>query len=389
MTNKSISVYMPPHAFWTLKVSGVSRYVCELTQQLLSKRVQVHIPIKNTPNENLKTAPFFSVTSKEEPTASLFWSILSHLFSLTKYREKFRRQVKRDQAMRYMRKHTFDIIHPTHNNAIEILPYIHDTPLVITVHDMTHELFPSSFASNDPSSKRKKMFVEKADRIIAITECTKNDLIRLFNVSPEKIDVIHHGNSLTLPSDHNQINLSCPQRYVLFVGKRQGYKNFTRFVKSFAIIAKNDPTLELVCAGGGKFTSEEREFLKSLGVEHRTHQKWVTDTELAILYNRSLCFVYPSEYEGFGLPILEAFECKTPVLCANSSCFPEVAGKAALYFSPHDEKEMAQRISEVINNKMLRKSLIQAGKERLKNFSWEKCAELTLLTYQKAISKKN
>lgn len=382
MINNPISVFMHPRTFWNWKFSGVSRYVCELAEELIQAGVDVHIPIKETHNEYLKGSTFYHKTSSEVYPANISIRIIRKLLSLTPLKEKARRAELRSQALNFLRSNQFSLIHPTHTNATEILPYVGKTPLVITVHDMTHELFPESFATHDPSSERKRLFAQRADRIIAISECTKNDLVQLFDINPEKIDVIHHGNSLKLPKGHESIPMNLPERYVLFVGKRSGYKNFETFAKAFAISSKQDDSLHLICAGGGAFTEKETAFLEHLGIQTKTHQMWVTDEELAILYNRSLCFIYPSEYEGFGLPILEAFECGAPVLCAHASCFPEVAGNGALFFDPKDIQEMAALMQKVISSSTLRTDLLKAGSLRLKDFSWKKCAQQTLRTYK-------
>ena len=252
---------------------------------------------------------------------------------------------------------------------------------------MTHEIFSSCFPASDPSSERKRLFAQRANRIIAISECTKNDLVRLFNISPDKIDVIHHGNSLRLPRNADSIQLNVPERYVLFVGSRNGYKNFKRFAEAFAIVAAKDKQLHLVCAGGGAFTETELAHMQQLGIINRCQQRWVTDEELAVLYNRAQAFVYPSENEGFGLPILEAYECGAPVLCAQASCFPEIAAKGALYFKPLDIEEMSHTILQTVQSPGQQSALKEAGKQRLNDFSWQKTAEKTLETYLRVMKR--
>ncbi len=383
MTNSPLSVFMHPRAFWFLKFSGVSRYVCELAEGLTNIGVDVHIPIRETINEYLRNASFFEKTAAETCAAPLHIRMMHQLLAHTPLKEKARRHELRHQGLQALRRREYDIIHPTHNNAVELLPYIGQTPLVITVHDMTHELFSSCFPASDPSSARKRIYAQRANRIIAISECTKNDLVRLFNISPDKIDVIHHGNSLRLPPNADSIQLDIPGRYVLFVGGRNGYKNFARFAEAFAIVASEDKELHLICAGGGTFSESELAQLHQLGIADRCQQRWVTDEELAVLYNRAQAFVYPSEYEGFGLPILEAYECGAPVLCAQASCFPEIAAKGALYFKPLDIEEMAHTIRQTVQSPEQQAALKAAGQKRLQDFSWQKTAEKTLETYLK------
>lgn len=385
MSVSAPSVFFHPRTFWHGKVSGISRYFCELALQLQLLGVEIHIPIRETRNVYLQTAPFFQTTAAEARNAPLYIRALRQLFSCTPLSEKARRMELRAQAMKALRSGCYDIIHPTHTNATEILPFIHNSALVITVHDMTHELFPHSFAPHDPSSQRKRLFANRASHIIAISRKTKEDLIELFNIPEEKVSVVHHGNSLTIPTD--TINLPSPIEtpYFLFVGKRSGYKNFRRLVQAFAAVAHCTPEIQLICAGGGEFTVDEIELIRGLGIQNRVHQEWVTNDRLALLYHHSLAFVYPSEYEGFGLPILEAFACQTPVLCSNASCFPEIAGNAAAYFCPQDVDDIAQLMVKSVNSSDWRRNIIQRGKERLAEFSWAKTARETLEVYNKAM----
>ncbi len=385
--SNSLSVYMHPRAFWFLKFSGVSRYVCELAQHLEQMGVEVQIPIRDTINEYLKALPAFPRMAAAASQAPWHVRAMHKLLSKTPLREKARRMELRYQSIEYMKTHQYDIVHPTHNNAIEILPFVGNRPLVVTVHDMTHELRPSSFRKTDPSSYRKRLFVERANRVIAISQCTKNDLVRLFQVDPDKVDVIHHGNSLTLPQKADTIEPEHPERYVLYVGGRNGYKNFATFAKAFAQVAATDESLHMVCAGGGAFTAQEMQELHQLGIAGRCTQRWVTDEELAVLYHRALCFVYPSEYEGFGLPILEAYECGAPVICAQASCFPEIAASAAAYFSPFDAGELSAKMAGIIRSADTRNAMREAGRMRLADFSWKKTAEKTLETYLKVLGR--
>lgn len=383
-----MEVFMHPCTFWSDRVSGFARYHCELAAHLMQLGVNVHIPIRETPNENLKTASFFPQTSAEAPGIPLAARAIRFLLSPTPYAVKANRYALREEIRKYMRAgHRFDLIHPTHTNAYDLIPFIGKTPLVLTVHDMTHEIYPHLF-KNDPTAQRKLDYAQRADRIIAISECTKRDLVAICGIEPEKIDVIHHGNSLVLPADAATRPMELPERYVFFVGKRLGYKNFDTFLKAFAELADADRELQLVCAGGGAFTPEELALIDGLHLTGRIHQRWVTDEELAIMYNRSQVFVYPSAYEGFGLPLLEAFSCGAPVLCAKASCFPEIAGEGADYFPADDAAAMAAAMQKVLESHDYANDLRSRGAERLTCFSWEKCAKETKETYQKAIDQK-
>lgn len=387
-----MDVFMHPCAFWFGRFSGVSRYVCELISHLHGEGVTVHLPIRNTLNEYLKTSAFFPETAAEAPGTPWYAAAVEKICSVgpVKLAEKAHRFALRQEIRRYMdQNHHFDILHPTHVSAYDLLPYIGNTPLVTTVHDMTHELFPDSFPQRDPTAARKLDYSRRSDRIIAISECTKKDLVEICGIEPERVDVVHHGNSLVLPADAATRPMDLPENYILFVGKRPGYKNFDIFLHAFAEIAAQERELHLICAGGGAFSPAELELADKLHLRGRVQQRWVTDEELAILYNRCAVFVYPSAYEGFGLPLLEAFSCGAPVLCSSASCFPEIAANGADYFPADDAAAMVTCMQRVLGSSGYAQDLRARGAERLTHFSWQRCAQETLQTYKKAIAQKH
>lgn len=182
---------------------------------------------------------------------------------------------------------------------------------------------------------------------------------------PSKIDVIYHGCSLQ--STISKPNLHLPQRYILFVGDRTSYKNFQRLAEAFSIIHQTDAHLHLICAGK-PFSKAESELISRIGIASHTLRISVNDQHLKELYNRALLFVYPSYYEGFGIPILEAYTCNCPVALSQASCFPEIAENAAAYFDPFSVSSMAEAIKSVIYDEAERTRLILAGKKGL-NFT--------------------
>jgi len=381
----SISVYIHPYIFYQKRFSGIARYVCELAAHMERLGVEIHIPIAETKNEYLLHAPFFPRTSAEIREVTAWHKIIRGLIAL-RYPEKARKYGAMCQAIDALKRGKFDLIHPSYTNAADLLPHIGKTPLVVTVHDMTHELFPELFAPHDPTALRKKCYVQKATRIIAISENTKKDIVELYHIDPSLIDVIYHGNSLVLPSPDKEIAIDLPENYILFVGLRGGYKNFNTFLRAFAAVAAEVPDLRLLCAGSGPFTQKEHDLLRQLHIDDRVEQRALSDGELALSYKHARAFVYPSLYEGFGLPILEAFSCRAPVLCSRSSCFPEIAGDAALYFDGKDSDSMAQCMLDILNSEEKRKDLIAKGMERLCLFSWQQCAQKTIRSYKIALS---
>lgn len=334
--------------------------------------------------------------SENEAVVSLAYTknaYLSSNKSLGTYKEiKYKHFKGKTTLIRYINKYRFkkdiklkcDIVHPTYYDPY-FLNEIGDTPFVLTVYDMIHEKFAKEFQSWDTTAASKKLLVEKANKIIAISESTKKDLIEILNVDPQKIEVIYLANSLTNKSSSSRGNMELPERYILFVGQRALYKNFKRFVQAVAGILQEDPQLYIFCAGGNDFTEEEVKLFNKMNIMDRFIQKKVYDTELVRLYKKALVFVFPSCYEGFGIPLLEAMSCGCPVITSNVSSLPEVAGEAAYYFDPYDEGSIQASIKKVIYNESIRQDLIHKGYERNKQFSWEKTVQQTIQVYRSLI----
>lgn len=274
-------------------------------------------------------------------------------------------------------QNNFDVFHPTFYH-----PYFLKSlkkPYVLTVHDMINELFPEYYAT-DPFTRYKGELIAKANHIIAISESTKNDIQKFFNVDDKKISVIHLSNYVRANLD--QSDLAPPgNSYILFVGDRFGYKNFDLFLKAAApLLIKY--SLKLICAGGGAFKADEIELIDKLHITGLISQRSVGDTELAKLYKNAVAFIYPSLYEGFGLPVLEAFANGCPLIVSNTSSLPEVGGDAAEYFDPADQESITFAIDKVINNKTLQQELRIKGTDRLKLFGFETCLQKTLQVYK-------
>lgn len=278
-----------------------------------------------------------------------------------------------------------NILHETYYSSSSIAPK--STKVVITVFDMIHELFEDDFSRFDKTSIAKKAAIERADHVICISENTRNDLIRLFNVDPQKISVTYLGFSLNKENmQESPLVLNVP--YILYVGSRSGYKNFERFMRAFVILKVKNPKLHLVCFGGGAFTRNELLLANNLGLSSGDIiQMSGADAILANLYTHAQVFVYPSLYEGFGIPPLEAMSCGCPVACSKLSSIPEVVGDAGIYFDPLSTQSMVQAIQSALENSDLRVNLINAGFERIQRFSWRQCAIETRAIYDQVLSK--
>lgn len=276
-----------------------------------------------------------------------------------------------------------DLIHPTYYEyPFNMLSSI---PFVITVHDMIHEKFASTFFFHDKNiSEYKKKLAISARRIIAVSKATKNDLIECFNIDPSKIDVVYHGNSMVIENFLYSKEDVLNKPYILFVGQRSLYKNFLTFIKGCAPIL-NKYDLDLLCVGGGNFTNIELEQCNKLGILKRVHQLTLNDKQLRVAYKNAIAFVFPSLYEGFGIPLLEAFSQGCPIIASDIPVFREIAGDAALYCDPGSYESIEHAIEQMISNEAMRQKYILKGKNKIKEYSWSRCALQTANVYKKAL----
>ena len=270
-----------------------------------------------------------------------------------------------------MEKGEFDVLHLTgaHVYGEAWRKVVGKKPIVITVHD----LIPEIVNHDARIAAFRRELLDVADQVIAVSENTKRDLVRLYGVDEKKVMVVYHG----VGREKSKSDIEVEQRngYFLFVGGRSGYKNWAWMVRALAPMLKDG--MNLVCTGH-PFSCEERRLLRSLGVEERVVQRTVGADDFPALYASATAFIYPSRYEGFGLPILDAWAVGCPVVLSRASCFPEIGGDAVEYFELDDAKSLIAAIERAKGKKTVEK-----GRERLKGFSWEKCAAETAAVYRK------
>jgi glycosyltransferase involved in cell wall biosynthesis len=271
-----------------------------------------------------------------------------------------------------------DIIHETYYNSIR--QNKKRVKKIITVYDMIHELYPEMISSNDKTTSLKRFAVAQADHIICISRNTQKNLVDLFNIDIKKTSVIYLGSSLT----KNKLNETkkTHRPYLLYVGTRHTYKNFARLLEAYAIPSIKN-YFDLVLFGGGKLNKEEFNILNRLKIPIKSlKQVNGDDIVLGDYFKNASLFVYPSLSEGFGLPLLEAMNYGCPVVCSNTSSFPEIVGDAAILFDPYSVDSMRNNIISILENNTLRSSLVLKGFSRVKKFSWEQCARETFEVYK-------
>jgi len=341
------------------RYGGVSRYFVELTRAM--RRLggfEALIPGFFTDNQYLENSRAFLTRrpfkGKTRIMAALNRSISRHSLS-----------------------YDFDLFHPTYFNPYFLTKL--DKPFVVTVHDMIHELFDGGHVRDDGTAANTRLLCNRAAAVIAVSRNTKDDLCRLLGIPEEKVRVVYHATELTYAGEARLHD----SPYLLFVGERGGYKNFAPFAASVAPVLLRRG-LDLVCAGGGPLSQKERALLSGLMIVDKVVQLSFADPgTLASLYHFAEVFCYPSLYEGFGIPLLEAFSCGCPVAASSTSCFPEIAGPAAEYFDPRDSSSIEAAVEWAAFGR--RDELVRLGRERLSLYSWERSAAATLDVYRSVL----
>ena len=284
-----------------------------------------------------------------------------------------------------LQKGAFDIFHPTYFSPY-FLPYLNNKPFVITIYDLVHEKYPEFFPLHDETIHNRKILLNKADHIIAISENTKRDIIEFYAINPKKITTVYLGNEhIGAMCEEDEDYSFLPESFLLYVGDRSSYKNFPFTVEAITPILLKLPNLHLVCYGGGKFTESEQFFIEKMGLKDRAIQIGGDDGILHRCYQRAIALIYPSLYEGFGIPIIEAFAIGCPVIASNIPTSKEIAGDAGFFYNPKDSRTLQEIIFKIINEKNLRESVTELGFNKVMNYSWNKTAESTKEIYSSVL----
>lgn len=354
--------------FSTQFEGGVSRYFTQLVEGLPATGVTPLLPFRLTCNRHLAESPAFPGWRLPRFTGSR--SVL--------------RAINGRGSRAALDRGVYDVWHATwyDGDTLARARSRSAKPIVTTVYDMTPEVMPEAIPDGigNPHAGKQAM-VEAADAVVAISAATKADLIRFTATPADRIRVIHLGvgdGMLWRPDGAHPPGL--PARFVLFVGKRGGYKNFAGVAPALAALLKDRSDLHLVCVGGGPLSPAE--IAPFDGVADRVQQLQADDATLAWCYAHAAAFLFPSRYEGFGLPILEAFLNRCPTVLAERSCFPEIGGEAALYFDPDRADALVDQLGHLIDDQALRRRLGDAGALRARDFTWAKTAAAHAALYR-------
>lgn len=310
----------------------------------------------------------------------------------------------------YLVKERLDLIHFPHFNV----PILTPGRFVVTIHDLILTHFPTVRATTRAPwlyylknfAYRLVIFtvLKRAVKIITVSEFTKRDIVDKFKIRPDKITVTYEGvanlakgrDSLFVAKLDNEETLgqyNIPNNFLLYVGNAYPHKNLETLLKVFSQLHATYPSLRLVLVGKEDYFYEQAQATaRALNIWQRENHNspvifpgYVPDAQLEILYAEARAYIFPSLYEGFGLPPLEAMAKGCPVISSDRASLPEILGSAALYFNPVDESDMLSKIKLVLHDEKLRGDLIIKGREQVKKYNWWECANTTLNIYKEAL----
>jgi glycosyltransferase involved in cell wall biosynthesis len=356
--NSFMNILYDAQIYLEQKAGGISRYHYELTKGMCQLGCKTRIAGLFVKNQYLLSDNQLRKSFIYDPTAS--FALFNKLI--------LKRALKRMQSD--------TVFHPANAYRHIISEITEVKNMVFTIHDMIVEKQNKSLGAD------KVFYAQQASKIIAVSEATKKDIVTLWGITPDKIEVIYHGSSLN-PQRAKKPAKPLPDDFLLYVGQRGGYKNFAIFVQAVTHLLKKDSRLYLVCAGKSPFSQEEFQRMKELEIEKKVlFFASPDDSELAYLYSRAKAFVFPSLNEGFGIPILEAWSCGTPIVLSHNDCFTEIVAEAGHYFDPFSVESMQGVIEKVLFDRDLQKDLVRKGASRLSLFSWEKAVLQTYNLYE-------
>lgn len=374
--------------FWS--ESGIGRYIRNLVKNLqeIDTKNEYFILLLKKEYDGI----FFDSPNFQKVLADFKWYGLEEQVRLPKLLRDFKP----------------DLVHFPHFNV----PILYKGRYIVTIHDLIHQHFhtrevttknPVTFCLKKYGYRKAFSFaVNNSLRIISPSEFVKKQLINEWKINEEKVVITPEGvdeeilklaksvgeKEFTKTATKFKIN----PPFLFYVGNAQPHKNILNLIKAFALLKKNHPKLSLVLSGPEnsfwkkiKEGLEELEGLGGLGKDEVIFTGFISEEELVALYKNAQAFVLPSLEEGFGIPLLEAMACGTPVVCSRLASLPEIGGDAASYFDPKDEKDMGSKIHQVISDEKLRKDLTKKGLIRYKNFSWRRLALQTLDLYNQKV----
>ena len=314
-----INIVFDYKVFFEQPLGGASKYIYELNKELAKlncdTKILSPIHINNYINGN--------------DTTKTFYKFNNHY---PKFTRKFFENLNRAYINNYLKKNKVDIFHYTLENSNYLKNF--KGKKLITIYDLIHEKFDKFYNLPYDYKEKKKFFLKEMDHIICISECTKKDLIKFYGIDEKKISVTHLATTENLITQKTCVKNKFQKPYILFVGHRKRYKNFINFIKAFSISDKLKSDFEIICFSNELFDKNELEIIKSLNLNNSIKLVSGDDTKLDQFYKNASLFVFPSLYEGFGIPLLEAMKNKCPICCSDTGSLKEIGATAVDYFNP-------------------------------------------------------
>ena len=360
-----MKIFYDHKIFYLQKFGGISKYFINICDKIKSNHdIKIIAPIHTN----------YYLDNFDKKRKFSFLKLKKHYL----YTRKISNNINNFLFNSYCTFDKPDIVHLTYYD--KNIYFKKNYKIVVTVYDLIHEIFENKYNFNYPK-KFKAKYLEIADIIICISNNTKNDLINIYGINEKKIVVTSLGVNKT--KEYCEVkNENLYKPYLLYVGDRINYKNFKNFILSYSKSEKLKKDFTIICFGGEPFTLDEKKFINNLGIQ-KSNIKFITgnDMELNYVYKKARAYICPSLYEGFGLTILEAMNMDCPVICSNTSSLPEVGGDCVEYFNPENIDEIKSTIENLVysDDKILGMKI--KSKERLKKFSWERCAKETEKVY--------
>ncbi|MCA9373868.1 glycosyltransferase family 4 protein [Candidatus Peregrinibacteria bacterium] len=365
---------------YSSRFTGIGRYVYELTSNLFKIDDQNHyVLFFNDPEYSEFTPPNDRVTKVRANARH---------YSLSE-------QIK---LLFLLRKYKLDLMHFTHFNA----PILFRHPSIVTIHDLTLSFYPgkkmTSGLFRHAYKKTISSAVKNAKKVIAVSQNTKKDIQEILHTDPSKIEVIYEGvNANFRPIEDETYKMKLKEKlgisgpFLLYTGVWRTHKNLQNLIRAFSILKKEygyDGNLVITGKHDPTYAKEIFRLTSELALtQDIIFTGMVEELELIALYSAAQVYVFPSLYEGFGLPPLEAMQCGTPVATSSASCMPEICGEDnALFFDPQSPQDMAEKIFRLASEHTLPEKLIENGFQRVKQFSWETMAKETLALYNECLN---
>lgn len=357
--------------------AGIARYLVHLLRELPKAASDIQLDVYATEPLAPTLFPDVNIRSTRlpahKPLARIFWEQTVFAVNLL--------------------QHNYSLLH----SLAYVSPFVNRTRTIVTLYDLSFCLYPEYFRPFHRLYLRwgTRISARRAERIVTISESTKRDAVRLLNVDPNRIDVAVPGVDEqffkpiapeTLEQFRRHKNM--PDHFVLFLGTREPRKNVPALIRAFALLqGRTSHAYKLVLAGGrGWMDDEIPRVLQETGMtDNVIFPGFVPDEDLPLWYRAADAFVYPSQYEGFGMPALEALASGTPVITADVSSLPEAVGDSALLIDPQSPEQIADALARVLNDRDMREEMRARGIQYARQFTWTRTAQITARSYRRAL----